>query len=165
MSSVNHPRRTDAEFYVHSLQFAAGFFGVQFYQKNYYQLIEVEETGINNTLASYDRCPNANSAIGNFGTNQSALWAAQYTAPTIERLQPYISGVNLTAVDIIAMQQLCAYEVSHENMMSKPSAVVHNTIQSVALGFSEFCALFTESEWESFEYFIGALHSPQRSPV
>lgn len=102
------------QLYVYSLQFAAGFFGVQSYQQSYYQLIEVEETGINNTLAAYDRCPNANNAIGNFGANQSALWAAQYTSPTIKRLQSYISGVNLTATDIIAMQQLCAYEVSHE---------------------------------------------------
>jgi hypothetical protein len=42
--------------------------------------------------------------------------------------------------------------------ISKPSAVVDDTIQSVALGFSHFCDLFTQSEWEVFGYLIGAPH-------
>jgi hypothetical protein len=108
--------RTDSNF-LHSLQFAAGFFGVQKFSTSYHQLIEVEAPGINSTLAPYEQCPNANNGIGNFGSTQASKWAAIYTAPTIERLQPNISGVNLTATDIIAMQQSCAYEAS-PTMMS-----------------------------------------------
>ncbi|KAI0001359.1 phosphoglycerate mutase-like protein [Russula compacta] len=115
--------------------FAAGFFGVQTYAASYHQLIEIEASGFNSTLAPYDQCPNANNAIGNFGVIQSTLWAEKYTVPIIKRLQSFISGVNITATDIIGMQEACAYE-------------------SVALGYSSFCDLFTEDEWESFEYFI-----------
>ncbi len=28
-------------------------------------------------------------------------------------------------------------------------------LQTVSLGFSEFCGVFTEDEWKGFEYFIG----------
>ncbi|KAI9507913.1 phosphoglycerate mutase-like protein [Russula earlei] len=129
-------RTTSQERMVDSaLQFAAGFFGVQEFSTSYHQLIEIESSGFNSTLAAYDVCPNSNNAIGNFGHTQAAKWASIYTAPIIKRLQPHINGVNLTAVDIVAMQETCAYE-------------------SVALGFSSFCDLFTESEWGSFEYFF-----------
>jgi hypothetical protein len=42
--------------------------------------------------------------------------------------------------------------------MLKPSAVADEIIQSVALGYSSFCDLFTQSEWEAFEYAIGTPH-------
>jgi len=97
-----------------SVQFAAGFFGVQAYSTSYHQLIEVEAPGINSTLASYYRCPNANNAIASFGSVQAAKWANVYTEPIIKRLQHFLSGVTLEAADIASMQQLCAYEVSPE---------------------------------------------------
>jgi len=129
-------RTTSQERMVDSaLQFAAGFFGVQEYSTSYHQLIEVESSGFNGTLAAYDVCPNANNAIGSFGTTQAAKWAKIYTPPIIQRLQPFITGVDFSTTDIVAMQQICAYE-------------------SVTLGFSRFCGLFTEGDWESFEYFI-----------
>jgi hypothetical protein len=103
------------------LQFAAGFFGVQKFSTSYHQLIEIESSGFNTTLAPNEQCPNANNAIGGFGVTQSSIWAANYTVPTIKRLQPFISGVNLTATDIIAMQQACAYEASssHEQHLNR----------------------------------------------
>ncbi|KAA1471753.1 phosphoglycerate mutase-like protein [Dentipellis sp. KUC8613] len=117
-----------------TLQFAAGFFGVQSYQTSYHELIEIEADGFNSTLAPYDQCANANNNISALGGIMSSKWAAIYTVPTVKRLSKSIKGVNLTATDIIAMQQACAYE-------------------TVALGFSSFCNLFTEEEWEQFEYF------------
>ncbi|KAI0066193.1 phosphoglycerate mutase-like protein [Artomyces pyxidatus] len=128
-------RTTSEERMVDSaLQFAAGFFGVQQYQSSYHQLIEIEAQGFNSTLASYDQCENSNNAISDIGYDASDLWAANYTVPTIARLQKYIQGYNLTATDIVAMQQTCAYE-------------------SVALGYSSFCDIFTEQEWKAYEYF------------
>ncbi|KAI0030935.1 phosphoglycerate mutase-like protein [Vararia minispora EC-137] len=118
------------------LQFAAGFFGVQQFTTSYHQLIEIESPGFNTTLAPYEICKNNNvPTIGGLGNTKAAEWAAVYTVPTIKRLSKHITNVNLTSTDIVAMQMLCAYE-------------------SVALGYSAFCDLFTESEWESFEYFI-----------
>ncbi|KAH9486630.1 3-phytase A [Psilocybe cubensis] len=116
-----------------AVHFAAGFFGVQTYQQEYHQLITIENDGQNNTLAPYETCTNSNNAIGSFGNVQSAKWADVYTAPIIKRLGKDLNGLRLTATDVTSMQQLCAYE-------------------TVALGFSQFCNLFTEDEWKSFEY-------------
>jgi hypothetical protein len=118
-----------------ALHFAAGFFGVQTYQQDYHQLIMIENPGQNNTLAPFSNCNNSNNAVEAFGSIQATKWAQIYLQPTLKRLSPLIKGYNLTSTDLIAMQQLCAYE-------------------TVALGFSEFCDVFTEDEWESYEYFI-----------
>ncbi|KAI0316503.1 phosphoglycerate mutase-like protein [Amylostereum chailletii] len=117
-----------------ALQFAAGFFGVQEYATSYRQLIEIEETGFNSTLAPFDQCPNANNAASGLGVVMGLQWAENFTLPAIARLQPFLEGFNLTVLDIIGMQTACAYE-------------------SVALGYSSFCDLFTEDEWIAYEYF------------
>ncbi|KAF8912976.1 phosphoglycerate mutase-like protein [Gymnopilus junonius] len=118
-----------------ALHFAAGFFGVQSYQQDYHQLIMVETDGQNNTLAPYENCANADNAVSAFGSQQANKWANIYLKPTLKRLSPLLHGVNLTINDLVAMQELCAYE-------------------TVSLGFSQFCDVFTEEEWEGFEYFI-----------
>ena len=94
------------------LHFAAGFFGVENYLTDYHQLIQIEESGFNSTLAPFYACANAENAIGRLGSMKASNWTAIYTVPTIKRLSQYLQGVNLTASDINAMQQLCAYEVS-----------------------------------------------------
>jgi hypothetical protein len=45
-----------------------------------------------------------------------------------------ITGVNLTTTDVIAMLQLCSYETD-------------------ALGYSNFCSLFTQDEFLDYEYY------------
>ncbi|TFY79218.1 hypothetical protein EWM64_g4792 [Hericium alpestre] len=128
-------RTTSQERMVDSaLQFAAGFFGVQSYQTSYHQLVEIEKHGFNSTLSPYWSCPNAFELVGPDGNTQAAKWADIYTKPIIRRLSKDLKGLNLTEPDVVAMQQLCAYE-------------------TVALGYSAFCNLFTEKEWEHFEYY------------
>ncbi|KAF5375037.1 hypothetical protein D9758_000392 [Tetrapyrgos nigripes] len=100
---------------------------------DYHQLIEIEADGFNSTLAPYEICPNANNNISSFGSVQSQKWIQLYLAPAQERLSPFIEGFNLTIADIYNMQTLCPYE-------------------TVALGYSVFCDLFTEEEWKGFEY-------------
>ncbi|KAF9015491.1 histidine phosphatase superfamily [Cyathus striatus] len=118
-----------------ALHFSAGFFGVQSYQQDYHQLIVIEEQGFNNTLAPYFQCDNANNDIGAFGSVQSSNWATVFLKSALKRLQPFLKGIDLQISDLVAMQQLCAYE-------------------TVALGFSSFCDLFTEEEWKGFEYWF-----------
>lgn len=77
-----------------------------------------------------------------------------YTPPIIERLSKYLDGVNLTSSDIVAMQDLCAYEVSLARPYSA-NLVSTKSSQSVALGYSSFCDLFTQSDWEAYEYWYG----------
>ncbi|KAF9462121.1 histidine phosphatase superfamily [Collybia nuda] len=113
-----------------ALHFAAGFFGVQTYQMEYHQLITIEGEGFNNTLAPYFHCPNSNNPIGSV---QASKWEEVYLQSAWKRLAPFIRGYHLTLKDLVAMQQLCAYE-------------------TVALSSSLFCALFTEQEWKGYEY-------------
>ncbi|KAG2078611.1 phosphoglycerate mutase-like protein [Suillus decipiens] len=119
-----------------ALNFAAGFFGLTTYETDYHQEIIIEADGFNNTLDPHKTCTNANTEdIGHFGDIQSGKWADIYLKSAQERLQPLIPGFNLTTSQLIAMQEMCTYE-------------------TVALGYSEFCDLFTEEEWEGYEYYV-----------
>jgi len=116
-----------------ALNFAAGFFGVPDFLTDYNQVITIESDGFNNTLAPFSTCNNSNNAIGGFGGIEENVWVANYLANATIRLQKQIKGINLTVSDVFGMQQTCAYE-------------------TVALGFSAFCDLFTQEEWEGYEY-------------
>lgn len=95
-----------------SLNFAAGFFDVRTYHTDYHQEITIEADKVNNTLAPYYVCPNANTEdIGYFGDTQASKWANIYLQTARMRLQTMIQGFNLTITDLVHMQDLCAYEV------------------------------------------------------
>ncbi|KAJ7265461.1 histidine phosphatase superfamily [Mycena haematopus] len=49
------------------------------------------------------------------------------------RASPQMVGYELSVEDVYVLQQMCAYE-------------------TVALGYSKFCELFTEEEWDGFNY-------------
>lgn len=137
-----------------SLHFAAGFFGVQDYQNQYHQLITIENGGQNNTLSPFDNCPNSNNAIQAFGTVQSTKWVNKYLQPALKRIGSQMKGFNLTVTDLLSMQQLCAYEVT-DTSFSLIECFSLTRLQTVALGYSDFCDLFNKEEWEGFEYSIG----------
>ncbi|KAF8452345.1 histidine phosphatase superfamily [Boletus edulis BED1] len=133
--------RTESQDRMHAsaVNFALGFFGWPLDGK-YEQVITIEASGFNNTLAPYGTCPNA-------GTHNKAdrsltyvkKWAGIYLEQAQKRLQADLKptdggqGFNLEIEDVYRMQQMCAYE-------------------TVALGYSKFCELFTEEEWEGFNY-------------
>ena len=115
--------------------FAAGFFGVPEFLEQVNLEIVVEATGFNDTGAPYDTCKNSNVASrGQIGSTAATNFAATAFAPTVSGLQSYLTGVNLTTTDIVSMLQLCSYE-------------------TVALGYSKFCSLFTEDELKDYEYY------------
>lgn len=90
---------------------------------------------LNATLAPYLNCPRALDALP-LGEHAADSWTAVYLDAAVDRIQAYLRGVDLTYSDVFAMQQLCAYE-------------------TVSLGYSEFCGLFTQEEWAGFEYASG----------
>lgn len=70
------------------------------------------ETGtLNNTLAPWLNCPNANNDINDLGFDNQALWAPIYLKETLPRLQSMVTGIKLDIDDLLSMQDLCAYEV------------------------------------------------------
>jgi len=114
---------------------AAGFFGLEEFADSYYESIIIEESNYNNTLAPWNNCNNANGPIYDMGGWYAGNWTEVYLKDTVKRLQQYIDGVELDVSSVEAMQELCAYE-------------------TVSIGYSEFCDLFTEEEWKGFEYQI-----------
>ncbi|KXN83924.1 3-phytase A [Leucoagaricus sp. SymC.cos] len=117
-----------------ALNFAAGFFGLPDYNKKYHQLIEVEEDKQNITLASYKSCPNFKSIGTVVLTRYFNKWVKRYLKSAHKRLSKHISPrFKLTTMDCYYMQNLCALE-------------------TVALGYSEFCGLFTQEEWKGYSY-------------
>ncbi|KAF8898246.1 histidine phosphatase superfamily [Gymnopilus junonius] len=116
-----------------AMNFAIGFFGYPF-DGQYQQSITIEADGFNNTLSPYKTCPNAkDSSKADRGNWYTARWAERYLKDAQKRLQKQLHGLDLSIEDTYIMQQLCAYE-------------------TVALGYSKFCELFTEDEWEGFNY-------------
>ena len=66
--------------------------------------------------------------------NQGNDFVSRYSKKTIARLSAFLPpGFNLTAMDILGMQNLCTYETA-------------------AFGTSSFCSLFTEQEWRDYAY-------------
>ncbi|PWN34218.1 phosphoglycerate mutase-like protein [Meira miltonrushii] len=112
----------------------AGFFGLNAPNMIDLQVI-LEGDGFNNTLAPYDTCNNSNTiTVGD--TYLTPVWEKIYLKDAAARLQKYVqSGFNVTTKEAYGMQSLCAYE-------------------TVGLGYSQFCELFTEEEWKGFEYFL-----------
>jgi len=45
--------------------------------------------------------------------------------------------------------EICPYEVSYPTLKSK---VERADVQTVALGYSSFCNLFTKKEWKGYQY-------------
>ncbi|KAF9453707.1 phytase [Macrolepiota fuliginosa MF-IS2] len=116
-----------------AMNFALGFFGWP-YDGQYQQSITIEADGFNNTLSPYKTCPNAgDNDKADRGIWYVRRWADIYLKDARERLADEIKGFDLTVEDVYTMQQMCSYE-------------------TVAIGYSKFCELFTEEEWEGFNY-------------
>jgi hypothetical protein len=78
-------------------------------------------------------------------------WAGVYLQAALERLGPQLHGYDLSIEDVYTFQQLCAYEVRRVHDITYSSALI-TSHQTVGLGYSKFCELFTEAEWEGFNY-------------
>lgn len=126
------------------INWSLGFFGPSFNSTPDHDLINwqapfntviIPEGGTeNNTLASYDSCPNSNND-GNLAiaTNHQEAYKKIYTRATIKRFEGYApKGFTFTYDDIYAMQMTCAYEYGY-------------------IGASDFCQIFTPNEWSGFE--------------
>ncbi|KAI9726363.1 MAG: hypothetical protein M1828_001637 [Chrysothrix sp. TS-e1954] len=115
--------------------FLAGFFGLQWPMNATLEVI-IEQDGFNNTLAGYDNCPNSDTEVSAQGDLAVEDWYKVYLADATKRLQQMITPSDfINVTDVYGMQSLCAYE-------------------TVALGYSAFCDLFTYEEWQGYEYSV-----------
>nr|XP_031863805.1 uncharacterized protein CI109_000447 [Kwoniella shandongensis]KAA5530877.1 hypothetical protein CI109_000447 [Kwoniella shandongensis] len=108
--------------------FASGFFGIP--ADDQYNLeVTIEAPGFNNTLAPYTTC----RGEGVDYRKKLAEWDAIFLKDAHTRLNGLVTDLDLSLTDIKDMMEMCAYE-------------------TVALGYSSFCDLFTQKEWKGFEY-------------
>jgi acid phosphatase len=84
------------------------------------------------TLTPTKTCPKFDVSDG---VTQAEVWLKHYTLPTIARLNAQLPGFQFSAVDVLAMQELCGYE-------------------TITRGTSLLCGIFTADEWLSFEYYF-----------
>lgn len=115
--------------YKSAINWLGGFFGLPL-DDQYHLVLDGEAAGINSTLAPWKACPLKNAERG---AEASRIWRQQYLPRARDRLQNSAHGFVFDVEDMNDMQELCAYE-------------------TVALGYSEFCKLFTEEEWRGYEY-------------
>ena len=135
---------SQSRIYDSEINWSLGFFGPSFgIQPNPdltnastpFNLVIIPEGGTeNNTLASYDSCFNDyDEVIGYLGDSDLFTYIPKYLQNATARMQKYApSGFTFNTNDTYAMQSICAYETGY-------------------LGHSDFCPLFTQEEWESFE--------------
>lgn len=126
------------------INWALGFFGVSFQEvpdasvanfSTLFDVVIIPEGGTeNNTLASYDSCFNDDvNPIGELGDLDLLNYLHVYLPAATKRMNQHApKGFTFNVNDTYAMQSICAYEMGF-------------------ISQSDFCTLFTESEWAGFE--------------
>lgn len=112
--------------------FGQGFFGRDS-DKQFSMSIAIEEKGVNATVyPGGGTCPNSDLdvAASKFGM---AEFVNRTFAGTAARLQKDLQGYEITPGDVHTLMSLCSYE-------------------TLALGYSAFCPLFTEAEFLDYQY-------------
>ena len=96
-----------------------------------------EDDGSNNTL-NHGLCTAFESGPdSDIGSNAQATWSSIFIPPIQARLNANLPGANFSAQDTISMMDLCPF----------------NTVASPTGTLSPFCALFTDDEWKSYDYY------------
>lgn len=113
--------------------FLNGFFGPR-YAENVTLEVIIEETGFKNPLAGDKACTNNNNNRSAGGDRANTQWQEKYLKRATDRFRESMTGnPDWTTEDTYLAQTMCPYE-------------------TVGLGYSPFCSLFTKDEWEGFEY-------------
>ncbi|KAJ5873420.1 Histidine phosphatase superfamily clade-2 [Penicillium subrubescens] len=113
--------------------FLNGFFGPK-YADNVTLEVIIEQTGFKNPLAGDKACTNNNNNRSAGGDWANTQWQEKYLKRATDRFRESMTGnKNWTTEDTYLAQTMCPYE-------------------TVGLGYSPFCSLFTKDEWDGFEY-------------
>ncbi|KAI7339633.1 phosphoglycerate mutase-like protein [Hortaea werneckii] len=129
--------------------FGAGFFGVDWPVFADLQVIPETRKRRTSTLTPGKSCRKYGDNVDGYGHDYGARmlynWRSQYLPPIVARLQRENPGISFTEAHVYSMQELCGFE-------------------TIALGSSPWCGVFTEEELESFEYARDLLHYYKAGP-
>ncbi|GLA28606.1 hypothetical protein AnigIFM63326_006193 [Aspergillus niger] len=113
--------------------FLAGFFHLD-WDEHVNLLAMIEEKNFNTSLQAKNACPNAmKTSFDDYVSDTVTKWKSNYLAHRTHHLNHLSTDYHWTTNDSFNAQTLCAYE-------------------TVALGYSPWCSLFTFPEWEGFSY-------------
>ncbi|KDN53031.1 phosphoglycerate mutase-like protein [Tilletiaria anomala UBC 951] len=118
-----------------ALSWMQGFFGTYEWRNHTELQVQIEAPSFNSTLASNFACPTYGQPWTMPGRNMTLNFIDKYLASAKQRLSRHVQGSKVPFNERLlnAMQQLCSYD-------------------TVAFGQSDFCSLFTQQEWEDYEY-------------
>lgn len=95
-----------------------------------------EDAGSNNTL-SHGLCTAfEDGPDGEIGDNAQSLWLDVFLRGITARLNANLPGANVSSVETVYVMDLCPF----------------NTVADADGAISDFCGLFTEDEWASYDY-------------
>jgi hypothetical protein len=100
-------------------------------------VLQYEDDGINNTLNHGICTAFENGTDSSISDNAQAAWVEIFVPPIQARLNAALPGANLSAQQTIYMMDLCPF----------------NTVADPQGEISPFCALFSEAEWHSYNYY------------
>ncbi|RMZ16703.1 hypothetical protein D0860_00869 [Hortaea werneckii] len=130
--------------------FGAGFFGVDWHKFADLQVIPETRKRRTSTLTPGKSCRKYGDNVDGYGHDYGSRmlyeWRSHYLPPIVARLQRENPGTSFTETHVYSMQELCGFE-------------------TIALGSSPWCDVFTKEELESFgkhlEMHIGHAYEPQ----
>ena len=96
-----------------------------------------DATGYNNTLDPSTCYQYENGYESDTSTDAQATFAATFVPAITKRLESQLPGAVLTTTQTIYLMDLCPFE----------------TVASSTGQISDFCALFTEEEWDKYNYY------------
>ncbi|KAG9249320.1 histidine phosphatase superfamily [Calycina marina] len=100
-----------------------------------YPILNISEAaGSNNTL-DHGLCNPFE--LSNSGSEAQRIWLNTFIPPILQRLNNNLPGANLSNVEALFIMDLCPYE----------------TVASSTGKLSPFCNLFSEKEWQEYDYY------------
>ena len=100
-----------------------------------YPILEIREDPESNNTLHHSLC-NAFEE-DDLGSDAQQVWLDIFAPPITDRVNRDLSGVNLTSMDTVHLMDLCPF----------------HTVATESGSLSPFCSLFTELEWQQYDYF------------
>ncbi|KAK3684713.1 hypothetical protein LTR37_020007 [Vermiconidia calcicola] len=129
--------------------FGAGFFGIETHELAKLHIIpETQDRGAD-TLTPGRTCHNyrnnTNKLGHDYGYRMMDAIRSMYEPAIVERLAKQNADMPFTEAEIFTMQTICGFE-------------------TIAKGSSPWCDVFTQEEWDSFEYARDVIHYFRAGP-
>jgi hypothetical protein len=103
-----------------------------------YPIVVISEDSSSNNTLDHGLCTSFEDGFdSSIADSAQATWASVFTPSITARLNKNLQGANLTMDETIYMMDLCPF----------------NTVANNVGKVSQFCGLFTQDEWKSYDYY------------